>query len=210
MTELLNSSCRDYVADLASSKATPSGGGTSAFVGALGVALGSMVGSLTVGKPRYAEVEPQIIDLLARAGALQEKLLALVEADAAAFLPLSKAYGLPSGTEEEKAAKDEVLEACLHDACAVPLEIMRACCGGIELVEGFAQLGSKLVISDAGCAAACCRAALQAASLNVYANTRLMKDAAHADACNIVAGDLLDEYLPRADRVLSQVKEQLK
>lgn len=173
------------------------------------MALGSMVGSLAVGKPKYADVEPELIDLLARASALQDELLALVAADEAAFLPLSKAYGLPAATDEQRAHKAEALEACLHDACAVPLDIMRACARAIEMVDRFAHLGSRLAVSDAGCAAACCRAALQAASLNVYANTKLMIDEVHADSCNLVARDLLDEYLPRAEEIFAYVEECL-
>lgn len=209
MADLVELTCASYVAGLASSKPAPSGGGTSAFVGALGIALGNMVGSLTVGKPKYADVEPELIDLMTRAKALQEKLMGLVDADAAAFVPLSEAYGLPSSTEEEKARKAEVLETCLHDACAVPLDIMRACCRAIELIEGFAHLGSPLVVSDAGCAAACCRAALQGASLNVYANTGLMENELHANSCNVIANDLLEEYLPRAEATFEFVRECL-
>lgn len=209
MASLIELSCKEYVADLASSKPAPSGGGTSAFVGAIGLALGSMVGSLTVGKPKYADVEPEVIELLARASSLQDELLALVEADRDAFVPLSKAYGLPAETDEQRAHKAAVLEECLHGACAVPLDIMRACARAIEIVERFAQVGSRLVLSDAGCAAACCRAALQAASLNVYANTKLMTDRVHADACNLVARDLLDAYIPMADAVFDFVERGL-
>lgn len=209
MGRIVDSSCADYVAELASSKPAPGGGGTSALVGAIGVALGSMVGALTVGKPKYAEVEPEMLELLTRAQGLTEELLELVDLDAKVFLPLSHAYGLPADTEEQRAHKNEVLEECLHNACAVPLEIMRACCRAIEMLERFARIGSRLAISDAGSGAACCRAALQASSLNVYANTKLMKDRVHADACDIIARDLLDEYLPRVDEVFAYVEGQL-
>ncbi|MCI9119835.1 MAG: cyclodeaminase/cyclohydrolase family protein, partial [Flavonifractor sp.] len=88
-------SCRDFVAVLASDAPAPGGGGAAALAGALGTALGSMVGALTVGKRRYAAVESEINALMARCRALQEELLDQVPADAEGFLPLARAYGIP-------------------------------------------------------------------------------------------------------------------
>lgn len=104
------------------------GGGASALVGAIGTALGNMVGSLTLGKKKYADVQDDIIALKAKADALQAELLGLVQKDAEMFEPLSKAYGLPKETEEEKAEKARVMEAALKDACSVPVEIMEKIC----------------------------------------------------------------------------------
>lgn len=210
MTKSVELSCEKFVEVLASSKPAPGGGGAAALVGAIGAGLGDMVGSLTVGKPKYADVEPQVLELMLDADELQAQLLALVEADAEAFVPLSAAYGLPSGTDEEKAHKAQVLEGCLRDAAAVPLNIMRACARAIELCGRFAELGSPLVISDAGSGVIICKAALQAASLNVFVNTKLMKDRVHAEACNAQARELLDEYLSMADAVFASVEERLR
>lgn len=199
-------SCREFVEVLASSAPVPGGGGAAALVGAIGTALGNMVGSLTVGKKKYADVEADIIELQKQADALQEKLLDLVAADAEAFVPLSAAYGLPKDTEEERAHKEEVMEKCLHDACEVPLSIMRACCEAIDLHEQFAAKGSAIAISDVGCGVICCKAALQAASLNVFINTKSMTDRAHADSCNSEAHRMLDEYCRKADDIFSDVE----
>lgn len=210
MTEAVELSCRKFTEVLASDAPAPGGGGAAALVGAVGVALGNMVGALTVGKPKYAPVRDELVSLMDQAQGLREEFLDLVDADARAFEPLSRAYGLPSNTEEEKAHKAQVLEACLRDACAVPLDIMRACARAIELCERFAALGSPLVVSDAGCGVITCKAALQAASLNVFVNTRLMKDRVHAEACDAQARELLDEYLPMADAVFASVGERLR
>ena len=210
MTKSIELSCEDFVEALSSKAPAPGGGGAAALVGAIGAGLGDMVGAFTVGKPRYADVEPQLVELMLDADDLQAHLLALVEADAQAFMPLSAAYGLPSATDEEKAHKAQVLETCLRDATAVPLDIMRACARAIELCKRFAALGSPLVISDAGCGVILCKAALQAASLNVFVNTRLMADRVHAGTCNTQARELLDEYLPMADAVFAQVEEHLR
>ena len=111
------SSCEEFVDVLASKAPVPGGGGASALVGAIGMALGNMVGSLTVGKKKYADVEADIIALKEKATALQADFLRLVEADAEAFEPLAKAYGMPRETEEEKAEKARVMAIVLKDAC---------------------------------------------------------------------------------------------
>ena len=179
-----------------------------ALVGAAGAALGNMVGSLTVGKKKYAAVEADILALNERSAALRKRLEGLVQADAEAFLPLAAAYKLPKETPEQQAHKAAVLEETLSRACAVPLEIMAACCEGITLAGEYAAKGSVLALSDAGCAALFCKAALQAAGLNVTVNTRLMADKAHADALEARAEQLLAEFVPQADRVYQTVSNE--
>lgn len=201
-------SCREFIDVLASKAPAPGGGGAAAFVGAIGMALGNMVGSLTVGKPKYADVEADIIELKEQADALQDRLLALVAADAEAFEPLSRAYGLPKETDEEKAHKAQVMEKCLHDACEVPLDIMRACCEAIDLHEQFAAKGTAIAISDVGCGVICCKAALKAASLNVFINTGSMKELDHAAACNLEAHKMLDTYCAKADEIFADVEKR--
>ena len=99
------SRCDEFVEVLASKAPVPGGGGASALVAAVGTALGNMVGSLTVGKKKYADVEEEMYQLKEKATALQKEFLHLVERDAEVFEPLSKAYGMPRETEEEKAEK---------------------------------------------------------------------------------------------------------
>ena len=208
--EMMEKSCGQFLAKLAGKAPTPGGGGASALVGAAGVALGNMVGSLTVGKKKYAAVEAGIQALNARAEALRGELEALVQADAEAFAPLAAAYGLPKDTPEQAAHKAAVLEKALDAACAVPLQIMEKCAEGITLAEEYAAKGSVLAVSDAGCAAALCKAALQAASLNVFINTKLMADRSRADVLDAKADNLLNEFVPRADAVFASVMQKLR
>lgn len=195
-----------FINKLASSDPTPGGGGASALVGAIGMALGHMVGSLTVGKPKYAQYEEELQQLMERARLLQESLLRLIQADAEAFAPLAAAYGLPKDTPEQQQHKAEVMAKVLKEAAAVPLAIMEACGEAIALHERFAACGSKLVISDVGCGVICCKAALQAASLNVFINTKAMADREYAAAVEEKAQLLLDTYLPLADQVFQTVE----
>ena len=203
-------SCEEFTEILSAKAPVPGGGGASALVGALGCALGNMVGSLTVGKKKYADVEADILALKEKADALQKELLTLVEEDAKAFEPLSKAYSLPKETEEEKAERARVMAIVLKDACAVPLQIMHKCCDAIELIEEFAQKGSVIALSDAGVGAAFCRSALYGASLNVFINTKSMEDRTLAEQYNKEALEMMDTYGKRADAVFAQVMDRLK
>lgn len=208
--ELMNLSCEAFLEDLAGSAPAPGGGGAAALVGAAGAALGNMVGSLTIGKKKYAAVEADILVLNRRAVALRKRLEGLVQADADAFTPLAAAYKLPKETPEQQAHKAAVLKAALEGACAVPLEIMSACCEGIALAAEYAEKGSVMAVSDAGCAALFCKAALQAAGLNVSINTRLMADNAHAAALNAQADAMLAEFVPQADQIYEKLTHSLR
>jgi len=104
-------SCIEFLKLLSFGSPVPGGGGASVMVGALGMALGSMVGNLTLGKKKYENVQEDIKKILKKAEIIQNDLFALIEEDADVFEPLSKAYGLPRNTEEEKFKRDEIMES---------------------------------------------------------------------------------------------------
>ena len=195
-------SCREFVTVLASDAPAPGGGGAAALVGAIGTALGNMVGSLTVGKKKYAAVEAEIIALKAKCDELQKQLLDQVEADEVNFLPLAKAYGIP----KDDPNRDKVMEEATIIACSTPMHIMELCCEAIEAIAVFAEKGSRLAVSDAGCGAVCCKAALQAASLNVFINTKSLKNREVAEEMNAKANGMLDKYCAMADGIFEQVR----
>ena len=182
---------------LASKSPTPGGGGAAALAGALGIALGNMTGSLTVGKPKYASVEDEILEVNKRAEELRNELYALIERDAQAFMPVSKAYGI----SKDDPMRDEVMEEALKGAAEVPLEIMRKCCEALEMINVYAHKGSLIAVSDAGCAAAICKSALESAALNVYVNTKSMKDREYAEKMNVEVKELLDKYCCLASEI---------
>lgn len=198
-------SCRKFVEILASDAPAPGGGGAAALVGAIGTALGNMVAALTVGKAKYANVEREIIALKAKCDALQTELLNQVEADEVNFLPLARAYAIP----KDDPTRDTVMEEATVIACKTPMKIMELCCQAIDCIRIFAEKGSRLAISDAGCGAAVCKAALQAASLNVFINTKTMKNRAVAEDLNAKAQTMLDTYCPMADEIFNAVKSGL-
>ena len=207
---LNNIGCDEFVEVLASKAPVPGGGGASALVGAVGTALGNMVGSLTVGKKKYADVEAEMIELKAKADKLQAELLELIQKDADLFEPLSKVYGMPNDTPEQIAKKAEVMEVALKDACSVPMTIMEKCCEAIELQKTFAEKGSTLAISDAGVGVEFCKAALRGASLNVFINTKSMTNREYAKEVNKKAEDMLAKYTKMADEIFESVLQRLK
>lgn len=207
--DFMNQTCNDFITNLASKDPVPGGGGASALVGAIGTALGNMVGSLTVGKKKYAEVENDIIELKIKAEALQNEFSILVEKDAEAFKPLAASYGLPQNTEEEKNIKEKTMEAALKVACSIPLEIMKKSCESILLLEEFAEKGSKIAISDAGTGVLFCKAALLGASLNVFINTGSMNDKEFAKKTNKEAELMIEQYSLLADKIYNDVKRKI-
>ena len=202
---LLGESSAEFTSLLASPSSVPGGGGASALAGAIGAALGDMVGELTLGKKKYKDVEDEIREAMTAARDLRVRLLSCVEKDAAAFEPLSRAYGIPKDDPD----RERVMEACLKDAAAVPAEIFDLCCEAIAIQKVFAEKGSRLMISDAATGAALCRGALYGAAMNVRVNTRLMKDRDYAEQLDRRISDKLETYASLAQEIYTNVEQKL-
>lgn len=198
---MLNKNVTEFTEALASKSAVPGGGGASALVGAIGIALGDMVGELTVGKKKYADVEEDVRALMVRAQELRVKLLSCVDKDAKAFEPLSRAYGIP----KDDPTRDEVMEKCLRDAAGAPLEILDLCCEAIELQKEFAAKGSVLAISDAATGVVFSLSAMYGAAVNVKVNTKSMKDRDYAEKINAHVDAQMAKYRPIAEQVYQDV-----
>lgn len=203
--KMMDKSCTEFAAELAGKVSVPGGGGAAAYVGALSVALCSMVGNFTTGKKKYAEYEQDVQRMLLAGEEVRARLLELVEEDAAAFFPLSQAYGIP----KEDPSRAEVLEKCTKDALAGPLEMMRQIAKAVELLEEMNVKGSRMLISDVGCGAACAAAAMQAAALNVFINTKSLRDRNYAESVEAEADGLL-AYVPRAQKVADEVARGIR
>ena len=203
-------SIQEFLDVLSSKEPVPGGGGASALAGALGNALGQMVANLTIGKKKYALVEDEIKELAERMKGIQGQFTALADQDAKVFAPLAKCYSLPSGTEEEKAYKAEVMEARLLDASLVPMEIMEKAWEMLEIMDILADKGSRMAVSDVGVGVQFIRTALLGAVMNVYINTKSMKNREKAGEMNEKAERLIKEGTEAADRIYQKVLEQLR
>lgn len=201
---------QEFLDVLSSKEPVPGGGGASALAGALGNALGQMVANLTIGKKKYALVEDEIKELAERMKGIQGQFSALADQDAKVFAPLAKCYSLPSGTEEEKAYKAEVMEARLLDASLVPMEIMEKAWEMLEIMDILADKGSRMAVSDVGVGVQLIRTALLGAVMNVYINTKSMKNREKAEEMNEKAERLIKEGTEAADRIYQKVLEQLR
>ena len=173
LTEL---SCRDFAKELASKKPVPGGGGAAALVAALGAALNTMVANFSYGKKKFIDIKHKHEELINRGEILRGKLIDLIDKDAEYFEPLSKAYVMPSSTEEEKALKNETLQKCLIDACSAPMETLKFSYDAILLHEEIADISSKNIISDVGVGVQLLKAALNSAYLNVLINLNSIDD----------------------------------
>lgn len=201
---------QEFLDVLSSKEPVPGGGGASALAGALGNALGQMVANLTIGKKKYALAEDEIKELAERMKGIQGQFSALADQDAKVFAPLAKCYSLPSGTEEEKAYKAEVMEARLLDASLVPMEIMEKASEMLEIMDILADKGSRMAVSDVGVGVQFIRTALLGAVMNVYINTKSMKNREKAEEMNEKAERLIKEGTEAADRIYQKVLEQLR
>ena len=201
---------QEFLDVLSSKEPVPGGGGASALAGALGNALGQMVANLTIGKKKYALVEDEIKELAERMKGIQGQFTQLADQDAKVFAPLAKCYSLPSGTEKEKAYKAEVMEARLLDASLVPMEIMEKAAEMLEIMDILADKGSRMAVSDVGVGVQFIRTALLGAVMNVYINTKSMKNREKAEEMNEKAERLIREGTEAADRIYQKVLGQLR
>lgn len=203
---LVEKTVTEFTEVLASKEPVPGGGGASALIGAIGISLGDMVGELTVGKKKFANVEDEVKNLMERAQQVRKDFLELVDADAEVFAPLAKAYSIP----KDDPKRDEIMEAALRGGCSVPMDIMRKCGEALDIIAELAKKGTQIAISDAGCGAAACKAAIQAASLNVFINTKSMKDRDYAMQLEKEADALLEKYTRLADEIYDAVVGRLR
>lgn len=201
---------QEFLDVLSSKQPVPGGGGASALAGALGTALGLMVGNLTVGKKKYADVEEEVILMMEKLTSMQAEMVHLSDEDAKVFAPLAAAYGLPSGTEEEKLYKQAVMEENLLEASLVPLRVMELSVEILGILRELEQKGSVMAISDVGVAVQFIRTALTGAVMNIYINTKSMKDKEKAGEIDNRAIGFLSEGVVLADKIYTNVLQRLK
>ncbi|NOU22896.1 MAG: cyclodeaminase/cyclohydrolase family protein [Methyloglobulus sp.] len=206
MTEIKKQSIQTFLDELASKSATPGGGSAAALMGAQGAALVSMVCHLTIGKPKFAEVETEMQNVLKKAETLRTQLTDLIQADIDVFNQLMSKYALPKESDEEKAIRSAAIQEVLKDATDVPLQCAYACVEVIQLSKIAAEKGNPGVVTDAGAAVMAAYGALKSAALNVYVNAGSLKDKAYAEA-KLAA---LEQATKEIDRIVEGIYQVVK
>ena len=190
-----------FLEELSSSAPVPGGGGASAIIGAIGCALCSMVANLTTGKKKYAQYQERIDELLPFLEEMRAELMADIKMDADAFYPLSQAYSIPKDAPD----RDKIMEEALLTASNAPMKIVEDVSKLVPVLEELEVIGSRLAISDVAVAAAVCSAALKGAVMNIYINTKSMKNREVAEAMNQKARDLVADGTKRCNAVYEKI-----
>ncbi len=204
--KMLEKPATQFLSELSSNAPVPGGGGASAAVGAFAAALGMMVTNLTIGKKKYADYEEEVKAVRDRLEGLRDQLIDLVDGDAVAFEPLSKAYSIPKDDPE----RDTIMENALYEASVVPMSIMETVLAAAKELEILVEKGSKLAVSDVGVGILFAQAAIEGASLNVYINTKSMKDRERAAALDAKADAIIAEGAALKARIYSGVLAAIK
>jgi glutamate formiminotransferase/formiminotetrahydrofolate cyclodeaminase len=181
MTRLIDMTCRDFADETASESAAPGGGSISAYMGALGASLATMVANLSSHKAGWDDRWKEFSDWAVKGQQIKDDLLALVDEDTNAFNKVMNAFGLPKSTEEEKAERTAAIQEATKYATDVPFRTMQRSFDAFEMIKAMAEHGNPNSVSDAGVGALCARSAVMGAYLNVKINAAGLKDRSYAD-----------------------------
>lgn len=195
--KLVDMTCTGFANETASESPAPGGGSISAYMGALGAALGTMVANLSSHKPGWDEKWAYFSDWAEKGQLVKDQLLALVDEDTNAFNVIMNAFGMPKGTPEEKAARSQAIQDATKYATEVPMRTIETSFKVFEICEAMINKGNPNSVSDAGVGVLCARAAIHGAYLNVKINASSLQDKEYASMMIEKAHD----YVVKADRI---------
>lgn len=207
---LIDLTCKGFAAETASESPAPGGGSISAYMGALGAALGTMVANLSSHKAGWDDRWEEFSDWADRGQALLAELLHLVDEDTEAFNRIMAVFAMPKSTDEEKAARSAALQEATLYATEVPLRTMKAAVRVFPLVRAMAETGNPNSVSDAGVGALAARSAVLGACLNVKINAAGLKDRERAGALVAEAESIAADAVRLETEVLAIVEEKIK
>ena len=194
---------QEFLDSLASKEPVPGGGGASALIGAVSCSLCSMVSNLTLGKKKYAEYQDRIQEYLMKLTKINQKLVQDIKKDADAFAPLARAYAIP----KDDPNRESTMEEALMNAAKAPMGILKDLEEILPIMEDLCVIGSKLAVSDVAVAATACRAAYEGAVMNIYINTKSMKNRTLAQSYNDEAEKLVRDGVERCNFVYKKILE---
>ncbi|MES2559122.1 MAG: glutamate formimidoyltransferase [Bacteroidota bacterium] len=204
--KLIRMNLREFANETASESPAPGGGSISAYVGAMGVALGNMVANLSAGKRGWEEQTATFSDWAEKGQYIQAELLKIVDEDTAAFNAIMNAFGLPKGTDAEKQARTQAIEDATKYACEVPLKTMKLSFESLDMLAAMIEKGNQNSITDAGVGVLCAKTAVRGAYFNVLVNAKSLKDTAYANKIIDEAKHILQTNHQRADELIAKVE----
>jgi glutamate formiminotransferase/formiminotetrahydrofolate cyclodeaminase len=208
--KLIRMNLIDFANETASESVAPGGGSISAYMGSLGVALGTMVANISAGKRGWEEQVPFFSEWAEKGQKLKEDLLKLVDEDTRAFDEIMKAFGLPKNTDEEKKVRTEAIQTATKYACEVPLRTMSAASNALVMLEPMIEKGNQNSVTDAGVGVLCVRAAVQGAYMNVLVNAKGLKDVSFAQQVIEEAKNILAKTNLKADELVKKVEKVIE
>ena len=206
---LIDMTCKGFAEETASESPAPGGGSISAYMGALGAALGTMVANLSSHKAGWDDRWEEFSDWAEKGQTVMQELLHLVDEDTAAFNRIMAVFAMPKSTDEERAARSAALQEATLYATEVPLRTMRAALAVFPIVRAMAEEGNPNSVSDAGVGALAARSAVFGARLNVRINAAGLKDRAKADALTAEADAIAAEAARLEAEVLEIVGQKI-
>lgn len=206
---LVNLTARGLAEETASESPAPGGGSISAYMGALGAALGTMVANLTAHKAAYDDRWKEFSDAAEKGQELMEQLLHLVDEDTAAFNMIMDVFAMPKKTPEEKAARAEAMEKATLYATEVPLRTMETSFKAFDLIRNMAENGNPASVTDAGVGALATRAAVRGAFLNVKINAAGLKDREAAERLIARGAEIEKEAAKAEEEILAIVNSKI-
>jgi len=207
---LRDTAISDFCELLSSGTPAPGGGSTAALEGALGAALIGMVATLTVGRKKYAEHEPLMIECMHQAEELQLQLLDIIDRDTEAYNSVTAVFSMPKESDDDKAARNVAMHSALIACTLTPFEMMQCALEALELIDNMLGRFNENAVSDLGVAALSLKAATQGAWLNVLINLGGIKDEAFVAECRRKCEAILQKALPLADRIYCGILQDLQ
>ena len=200
----------DFADTTASESPAPGGGSVSAYVGALGVALGTMVANLSAGKKGWEKQTAYFSDWADKGQAIKDKLIYLVDEDTNAFNAIITAVRMPKATDEEKEQRKIAMREATRYAIQIPLEVMKTAFESFDLVEAMVEKGNVNSISDAGVGGLCLKTAIYGAYLNVKINCAGFDDEAFVASVTQQADQLLQEAIKKEQNIVKAVEKSIQ
>jgi glutamate formiminotransferase/formiminotetrahydrofolate cyclodeaminase len=201
--------CRDFADETASESPAPGGGSISAYMGALGAALATMVANLSSHKAGWDDRWEEFSDWAVRGQQIKDDLLALVDEDTNAFNKVMDAFGLPKTTDEEKAKRSAAIQDATKFATEVPLRTMQRSFDAFEIIKAMAEDGNPNSGSVAGVGALCARSAVMGAFLNVKINAAGLKDRSYADNLLAAGAEIVSKSIALEAEIMAIVDRKI-